>query len=64
MLVLSRRLHEKILLPGLNVVVEVVAVRGEVVRIGIEAPPEVKVVREELLAARPRPASISPAAVE
>jgi carbon storage regulator CsrA len=48
-LVLSRRLHEKIVLPGLNVTIQVVAIKGGVVRIGIEAPPDVQVMREELL---------------
>jgi carbon storage regulator CsrA len=50
MLVLSRRLHEKIVLPGLNITIQVAAVRGGVVRLGIQAPPEVRVVRQELLA--------------
>ena len=49
MLVLSRRLNEKIVLPGLNVTIQVVAVKGGAVRLGIEAPPDVQVVREELL---------------
>jgi carbon storage regulator CsrA len=52
-LVLSRRLNEKIVLPGLGVTVQVVAVKNGVVRVGIEAPPEVRVLREELL--RPEP---------
>ncbi len=49
MLVLTRRPHEKIVLPGLQVTITVVAVKGGAVRIGIEAPPEVQVLREELL---------------
>jgi carbon storage regulator CsrA len=48
-LVLTRRPHEKIVLPGLHVTLEVVAIKGGVVRIGIEAPPDVRVLREELL---------------
>ncbi len=48
MLVLSRKLHEKILFPGLNIAVQVVAVKPGVVRLGIQAPPEVGVLREEL----------------
>jgi carbon storage regulator CsrA len=48
-LVLSRRVGEKLVLPGLGVTVEVLAVKGRVVRIGIVAPPDVKVVRGELL---------------
>jgi carbon storage regulator len=50
MLVLSRRLGESIMLPSLGVSVRVVALKGGAVRLGIEAPPEVKVVREELFA--------------
>ena len=56
MLVLSRRLHEKVLFPGLNITVQVVAIKPGVVRIGIEAPPEVRIAREELLAQPPTPA--------
>ena len=54
MLVLSRRLNEKVVLPGLGVTVQVVSVKPGVVRLGIEAPPEVQVLRAELLA-RPAP---------
>lgn len=49
MLVLSRRPSEKIVLPGLGVTVQVVAVKPGVVRLGIEAPRGVLVLREELL---------------
>jgi carbon storage regulator CsrA len=48
-LVLSRRLKEKIVFPGLDTTVEVVAIKPGVVRLGIEAPPEVTVLREEVL---------------
>ena len=54
MLVLSRRVQEKIYLPTVNVVVQVLAVGPNMVRLGIEAPPEVRVLREELLH-RPAP---------
>jgi carbon storage regulator CsrA len=47
-LVLSRRLQEKIILPGLGVTIEVVAVQPGVVRLGIDAPPEVTILRSEL----------------
>src|SRR5262249_32518244 len=47
MLVLSRRLSEKILLPSINVSVQVVAIRPGQVRLGIDAPPEVQVLRAE-----------------
>jgi carbon storage regulator CsrA len=56
MLVLSRRLHEKVQFPGLDITVQVVALRPGVVRIGIEAPPEVRIVREEILGQPPAPA--------
>ncbi len=48
MLVLSRKLNEKILFPGIQATVEVVAIRGNVVRLGIEAPHDVIVLREEI----------------
>jgi two-component system, OmpR family, response regulator len=50
MLVLSRRLHEKILIPEIHTTIEVVSVKSGVVRLGIEAPLEVKILREELRA--------------
>ncbi len=51
MLVLSRKATERIRL-GDNIVVTVVRVSGDRVRLGIEAPPEVLVLRDEL---EPRP---------
>jgi carbon storage regulator len=53
MLVLSRKLNEKILL-GDAIVVTVVAIRGNQVRLGIEAPRDVEIVRAELDAERQR----------
>jgi len=50
MLVLSRKLHEKILFPDFQITVEVVAIKSGVVRLGINALPHVKVLREELQA--------------
>ena len=50
MLVLSRRLNEKILIPGLNISIHVVDIKGHAARIGIEAPPDVAILRQELLA--------------
>jgi carbon storage regulator len=47
MLVLSRRERERIKL-GDSIVVTVVRVAGDRVRLGIEAPPEVLVLRDEL----------------
>jgi carbon storage regulator len=47
MLVLSRKENERIRV-GESVVVTVVRVSGDKVRIGIEAPPHVRVLRDEL----------------
>lgn len=57
MLVLSRRLGEKIWI-GDDIVLVVTSIDGAKVRLGIEAPPSVKILREELLpAGDPRPAA-------
>lgn len=50
MLVLSRRLGESVVI-GDDVVVSVLEVRGDVVRLGIEAPRSVQVRRQELVEA-------------
>jgi len=51
-LVLRRKIGESIILDGV-ISVSVLAVEGERVKIGITAPPEVTIVREELLKAAP-----------
>jgi len=48
MLVLTRKAHERILIDG-NIVIEVLEVVGNRVRIGIQAPDGVSILREELL---------------
>jgi carbon storage regulator CsrA len=48
MLVLSRRLNEKIVIPCIQTAVQVLSVKKGQVRLGIEAPPDVEVLREEL----------------
>jgi carbon storage regulator CsrA len=48
MLVLSRRLNEKVLFPTVNATVTVMSIKGGTVRLGIEAPPQVPIVRAEL----------------
>src|SRR5437588_11810945 len=48
MLVLSRRPNQKIVFPGMNTTVQVVSVKPGVVRLGIEAPRDVTVLREEV----------------
>jgi carbon storage regulator len=47
MLILSRRVNEKIVI-GEDIVVSVVEVRGDQVKLGIEAPRNVKVFRQEV----------------
>jgi carbon storage regulator len=67
MLVLSRRVGDSVVI-GDDVVVTVLEVRGDVVRVGVDAPREVAVRRQELLAeladsnraaAAPNPAAVS-----
>lgn len=47
MLILSRRIGEKLII-GENVTVTILAVKGNQVRIGIDAPRDVRVDREEV----------------
>jgi carbon storage regulator len=54
MLVLSRKCNESIVIGG-NIQVKVVAIAGCQIRLGIEAPREVSVVREELLTRQAQP---------
>jgi carbon storage regulator CsrA len=55
MLVLSRRLNEKVLFPTIAGSVQILAIKPGAVRLGIEAPPHVTVLREELA-----PPAVSP----
>jgi carbon storage regulator CsrA len=48
MLVLSRKLKEKIMLPTLHTAIQVLEIKRGAVRLGIEAPLETPIVREEL----------------
>jgi carbon storage regulator len=48
MLVLTRKPGEALVVPGCNITITVVSVRGSRVRLGVVAPPEVAVHREEL----------------
>lgn len=47
MLVLSRKLNEKIMIDG-GIVVTVLKIDRNQIRLGIEAPPDVRVLREEI----------------
>ena len=48
MLVLSRKTGEALAL-GQNVTIEIIAIEGDRVRIGIQAPKEIRIFRKELL---------------
>ena len=48
MLILSRREAEKVLFPGLGISVEITRVQGRSVRLGIQAPDEIRIIRGEL----------------
>jgi carbon storage regulator CsrA len=48
MLVLSRRQHQKLILPDSETTIEVVCIKGSQVRLGITAPSHVRVLRDEL----------------
>jgi carbon storage regulator len=47
MLILSRKIHERLLIDD-DIRISVLGIRGNQVRLGIEAPDRVKVIREEL----------------
>lgn len=53
MLVLERKLHDKIFI-GDNIVVEVVEIRPHLVRLGITAPKEVEIERDDVKKHRPK----------
>lgn len=63
MLVLSRQRDESIII-GDNIVITVVDIRGDKVRLGIEAPKEVPVHRREVYEAIQRENNRSPQATE
>ncbi len=48
MLVLSRRENQKVLFPNLGITVEIVGLQGSSVKLGIDAPPEIRILRSEL----------------
>jgi carbon storage regulator len=48
MLVLSRKLGERILVPHCELAVTIVAIEGNNVRLGISAPDDIAVYREEV----------------
>jgi carbon storage regulator CsrA len=62
MLVLSRKLNQNIQIGG-NITISVVRIKGNVVQLGIQAPPEIHILRGELLerdASQPKQSSAHP----
>lgn len=51
MLTLSRKKGEELFIDGGRIVVTVVDIRGDKVRLGITAPPDVPILRKEVFAA-------------
>jgi carbon storage regulator len=60
MLVLSRRLGERIVVPHCEMAITVVAIDGNTVRLGFSAPDDVAVYREEIWHRLPRPQHPTP----
>src|SRR5947207_2727925 len=52
MLVLSRRPGQKVVFPSLGIAIEVLRSRGSVTKLGVEAPDDVTILRDEVLAQR------------
>ena len=48
MLVLSRNKNQKVNFPGLGITVEILDIQGSKVRVGVDAPLEVRILRDEL----------------
>jgi len=48
MLVLSRKVNERVMI-GNDIVITIAGIRGDKVRLGIEAPQEISINREEVL---------------
>lgn len=59
MLVLSRRINEDVLFPNSGIRLRILHLKGNMVRVGIEAPPEVEILRGELAPAQSSPNSSS-----
>lgn len=57
MLVMSRRQDQKIVFPGLGITVTLLQVKGNTARLGIDAPREIRVLRDEISDPPPETAS-------
>jgi carbon storage regulator CsrA len=49
MLVLARQLNERIIMPAVGATIEVVSIKPHSVRLGIDAPPQITILREEVM---------------
>ncbi|MEX1040313.1 MAG: response regulator [Pirellulaceae bacterium] len=49
MLILSRKQNQRILFPNLEITIEILRVSGSAVKVGVEAPSNVRVLREEVV---------------
>ena len=66
MLVLSRKIGEKIVIPQQNITLTVLEIRGDRIRLGITAPADVSVHRQEIwqkIHEQTQPAAAEPTAV-
>lgn len=61
MLVLSRKPGQKVVFPSLGIAIEVLRTSGTVTRLGVEAPDNVPVMRDEVLARQEEAAGVPPA---
>ena len=49
MLILSRKMQQEIALPDYDIVIRVLEIKGSRVKLGIEAPEQVKIMRSEIV---------------
>ena len=61
MLVLSRKMGQGILIPAYEISVQILAIKGATIRLGVSAPTEVKVLRGEVQDSVSRPTLRPPA---
>lgn len=59
MLVLARKEKERILIPAVDMTIAVISIEGNVVRLGIKAPRDVAILREDAKEAKPSESLIS-----
>lgn len=48
MLVLSRKENQRVLFPNLGIAIEILRISGNAVRVGVDAPDDVRIIRDEL----------------